>query len=104
MLLSSHTAWVPAGGGTLWKSQPGGGKGHTDPCRPAPWTLRLQTARLGSIQQVRGMAPSVTAGSALRRPNRCTQVARPAVAGAFGHRGHGPNRRAGAGGLPGGGG
>ncbi|MET7980989.1 hypothetical protein ABZW44_50255, partial [Streptomyces mirabilis] len=32
-----------------------GGKGHTDPCRPAPWTLRLQTARLGSIQQVRGI-------------------------------------------------
>ena len=55
MPLSSHTARVPAGGGTLWKSQPGGGKGHTDPCRPAPWTLRLQTARLGSIQQVRGI-------------------------------------------------
>lgn len=46
------------------------------------------------------MAPSVTAGLALRQSNRCTQVARPAVAGAFGRRGHGPNRRAGAGGLP----
>ncbi|MCX5097214.1 hypothetical protein OOK36_52845 [Streptomyces sp. NBC_00365] len=30
-----------------------------DPCRPAPWTLRLQTARLGSIQQARGIKLAV---------------------------------------------
>ena len=59
MPLSSHTAWVPAGGGTLRRSQPDGGKGHTDPCRPAPWTLRLQTEHLDSIQQVRGIKLAV---------------------------------------------
>lgn len=65
MPLSSHTARVPAGGGTLWKSQPGGGKGHTDPCRPAPWTLRLQTARLGSIQQVRDIKTAESSKAAV---------------------------------------
>src|SRR5690242_14622910 len=33
MPLSSHTAWVSAGGGTLSESQPMGGKGH---CGPVP--------------------------------------------------------------------
>lgn len=55
MPLSSHTARVPVGGGTLIMSQPRRAAwGNASPCRPAPWTLRLQTGRLGSIQQVRG--------------------------------------------------
>ncbi|MEU1597894.1 hypothetical protein ABZ468_34920 [Streptomyces sp. NPDC005708] len=29
---------------------------ESGPCRPAPWTLRLQTGRLGSIEQVRSPA------------------------------------------------
>ncbi|MFE7278738.1 hypothetical protein, partial [Streptomyces sp. NPDC057623] len=51
---------------------------NASPCRPAPWTLRLQTGRLGSIQQVRGMTTGFFAG---REALRNVDVAISAVAG-----------------------
>ncbi|MFF7888555.1 helix-turn-helix domain-containing protein [Streptomyces sp. NPDC020794] len=44
---------------------------YTSPCRPAPWTLRLQTERLRSIQQVRH--------SRLRSDRRAPGYGRPGV-------------------------
>lgn len=67
MPLSSHTARVPDGGGALVMSRPEGGMGQREPVPSGPWTLRLQTECLGSIQQVRVTLGATTAAERPRR-------------------------------------